>query len=798
MALAAGWMFFRAELRRRWRAWLALALIVGAFAGVVEAAAAGARRTDAAYPSLQAWSDAPDLLLFSFPGTSRTFAQFSPREVAAVPQARQAAILAGYPVASPAAAQVIAPESTLVPSRFWRRRILSGRLPDPARPDEVDISFTLAQTAHLGTGDVLHATLLTPAGRPVPFAFRIVGIDAAPSEFPPQTGTGTDTVWATPAFYRAHRSDLDNYTGVALRLRRGSADLPAVRREMSRLTGGKYVQSYPLATQAANTERSIHLQAVALWLVAALLAVISVLVLGQLLARMSFLDSVEYAALRALGLSRRTLLAVGLFRAAVIGAVGALVGTLTALAISPLLPVGLAAVAEPYPGVRADGLVFGVGVAAAVLITIAATAWPTWRAASAGPATDGLGRPAPASPGGRRRPHFLATLTSGISSVTALLGIRLALQPGGGRTAVPVRSTVASAVVGVAALTGALVFSASLGHLLATPRLYGVTWDAYVSNTQQHGVEAAIRGLTGRPGVTAWSAGYSGVPLTVQGVPTDAIAMLPSHHGDLQPVPVRGQLPSGPDEITVGEKTLAAMHARIGQTVAVSLDGFRPGRYRIVGTAVFPNISDSLSLGRGATLSVAGLRRLLPPSLSAPPLDTLLVRFRPGTGGAAGLNALAAQAARLGPFVVQGPTTPADVVNFGRVQDLPLLLGIALSLLALVTIVHLLLTSVRRRRRDFAVLRSIGLTRRQVRATISWQASTLTAVALGLGIPLGIVCGRVAWRLFAGQLGIMPVVVLPVILVLVVPAALALAVAVAAVPGESAARARPAEILRSE
>jgi hypothetical protein len=36
-------MCFRAELRRRWRAWLALALIVGAFAGVVEAAAAGAR-----------------------------------------------------------------------------------------------------------------------------------------------------------------------------------------------------------------------------------------------------------------------------------------------------------------------------------------------------------------------------------------------------------------------------------------------------------------------------------------------------------------------------------------------------------------------------------------------------------------------------------------------------------------------------------------------------------------------------------------------------------------------------------
>lgn len=176
----------------------------------------------------------------------------------------------------------------------------------------------------------------------------------------------------------------------------------------------------------------------------------------------------------------------------------------------------------------------------------------------------------------------------------------------------------------------------------------------------------------------------------------------------------------------------------------------------------------------------------------------MLLRFRPGAGGPATLDAFSARAARLGPFAIQGPATPTDVVNFGRVQDLPLLLGMALSLLALVTIVHLLLTSVRRRRRDFAVLRSIGLTRRQVRSAISWQAGTLTAVALGLGIPAGILCGRVAWRLFAGQLGILPVVVLPVILVLVVPAALALAVAVAAVPGESAARTRPAEILRGE
>ena len=56
-------LFLLAELRRRWRSWLSVALLVGAFAGVVTAAAAGARRTDSAYPRFLAWSKAPDLLI---------------------------------------------------------------------------------------------------------------------------------------------------------------------------------------------------------------------------------------------------------------------------------------------------------------------------------------------------------------------------------------------------------------------------------------------------------------------------------------------------------------------------------------------------------------------------------------------------------------------------------------------------------------------------------------------------------------------------------------------------------------
>ena len=130
---------------------------------------------------------------------------------------------------------------------------------------------------------------------------------------------------------------------------------------------------------------------------------------------------------------------------------------------------------------------------------------------------------------------------------------------------------------------------------------------------------------------------------------------------------------------------------------------------------------------------------------------------------------------------------------------MPLLVGVALGALAVMTITHLLITSVRRRWRDFAVLRTIGFTRGQIRGAVAWQAATLMAAALAAGIPAGIVCGRVAWLVFAQQLGIVAhpdVPLLPTV---------ALAAGSADprsrrcdLPGEAAARANPSTALRSE
>src|SRR5690348_2833637 len=130
--MTAIWLFLRAESRRRWRAWLSLALIVGVFAGGVVTAAAGAQRTGSAYARFLDWSKAPDAQIDADP-YNPIFARLSPAVVMRVPQAADAAVIKSFS-ATPGIVQFIAPASNAIPGSFRKRKILSGRLADPARP----------------------------------------------------------------------------------------------------------------------------------------------------------------------------------------------------------------------------------------------------------------------------------------------------------------------------------------------------------------------------------------------------------------------------------------------------------------------------------------------------------------------------------------------------------------------------------------------------------------------------------------------------------------------------------------
>ena len=83
----------------------------------------------------------------------------------------------------------------------------------------------------------------------------------------------------------------------------------------------------------------------------------------------------------------------------------------------------------------------------------------------------------------------------------------------------------------------------------------------------------------------------------------------------------------------------------------------------------------------------------------------------------------------------------------------PFVLTVVLALLALVVIGSAVYTAVRRRRHDVAVLRSMGADDRWLVRAGHWQAITATLVPVAIGIPLGVVAGRLVFRAYAENLG---------------------------------------------
>ena len=130
------------------------------------------------------------------------------------------------------------------------------------------------------------------------------------------------------------------------------------------------------------------------------------------------------------------------------------------------------------------------------------------------------------------------------------------------------------------------------------------------------------------------------------------------------------------------------------------------------------------------------------------------------------------------------------------IEDVPEVLALVLGVAVLA---QLMVVWVQRRRRDIAILKTMGFVRRQVLALVAWQSGTFAALSLLIGIPLGILVGRGAWALFAGKLGIGSSSVVPGIrIVLCVPAVLLVALMVAVGPAWFASRLQPAKVLQSE
>jgi len=375
----------------------------------------------------------------------------------------------------------------------------------------------------------------------------------------------------------------------------------------------------------------------------------------------------------------------------------------------------------------------------------------------------------------------------------------MAFEAGRGRTAVPVRTAFVGAVAGALGVVAVLTFASSLHHLVTTPARYGWTWDLQVEDPAAHPGDARVCSDVDTKLVDERSleavAAVCQLDVEVDGRPVTGYGFVPLR-GAIDATVVAGRAPANPGEVALGASTLDALNKRIGDDVRVS-GGAGTVRYRIVGRVVLPPqgpTSEPQPLADGATFTGAGLARVDEPGDGS---TDFFVRFAPGIDPVvAGRHIEALPGISV---LARRPALPVEVARVRQVDWLPGVLAAFMGVLAVVAVGHALVTAVGRRRSGLAVLKTLGFTRLQVRATVVWQATALSVAGLAVGVPLGIVAGRIVWRLVADGLGVSTAPTVPVVGVLAtIVGAIAIANLTAALPARAASRTQPAVVLRSE
>jgi hypothetical protein len=490
----------------------------------------------------------------------------------------------------------------------------------------------------------------------------------------------------------------------------------------------------------------------------------------------------------------------------VIGAViiGAVLAAGVAIGLSSLTPLGPVRSVDPFSGIAFDWTVLGLGLL--VLIV------------GLGAVAGALGyRGAPHRVARRRRRRgnrgailARAAATSGLAP-SAVTGIRFAVEPSNGKNAAPVRSAIVGGVLAIVVVVATLIFGASLHTLVSRPALYGWNWD-YELRSAYSGIsnipEAKATPLLDQDtDIAAWTGVYfatlqiDGITVPVLGSDTDA---------PVGPSILSGHALRAANEVVVGASTLAQLHKQIGDTVEVINGAGSPATLVIVGTAALPAVGIATALHMELATGAVVSQTLIPDGdrgfgeRDGP--EAYFVRLRSGVDPASARRTLEAVADGMGndtqhdgPVTVLAVQRPAEIVNYRAIGTTPTLLGGGLALGAVSALALTLIASVRRRRRDLAVLRMLGFTNHQLAAAIAWQSTVAVGIATIIGVPTGIIVGRSLWTRFADAIHVVPQPTVSVLsIVFIAVGALVLANLVAAIPARSAARTPATLLLRAE
>jgi len=844
----------RLRARATWRArrgtYLALVLLVGLVGGLAMGAVAAARRTQSAFTTFLASTDPSNVTVSVFGGPTNGGGTVSLRpsvveRVARLRGVRHVGVAVipgivplgtdGSPVLDDATLVSVLPIMSENGMLFHQDRlaVVAGRAADPRRADEMEMTATAARVLGVHVGERLAFGAYTlgqeygaPGVRPsVAFHATVVGLV--------QFGNAVvqDDIDRTPTFevftqaLERRLFDRPDPAGLqaltyGIQLVRGDAGVNAFEAAFARIVPpGTSYAFHAVAPVTTKVDRTVEPISIALAVFGGVAALAVLLVAAQILARQVHAEAEDQEVLRALGASPAMVGADAVGAMVVALAAGTALALAVAVALSPLAPLGPVRTVFPGPFLGADWVVLGAGAGVLLGGLGALSVVLAWRA--------GARR-------AQRAPGALPTVTAravGAAAaslpVPAVLGARMALESGRGRTAVPVRSALLGAVLTVALVSASLTFGAGLQSLVSHPALYGWNWTSML-NASNDVPPQALAALGRDRDVAAWTGyDYNDVEIDGQEVPV----LIVQDHPAVTPPMLSGHPARTGRQIVLGPATMAQLHTHVGATVTL-VYGSRadapvyipPVRLTVVGTATMPAVgfasvvSDHTSMGTGGLVTVgveppAFQQAVLDPDPTLDGPDLVFVRLRPGVGRAAGLaglrriaavanRALAALPDGAGAgytVTVTGVQRPAEIVNYGSMGATPALLAASLALGAVVALGLTLQTSVRRRRHDLALLKTLGLTQGQLAWAVAWQATVSAVVGVVVGLPLGIALGRWLWTLFARLIDAVPQPSVPVAAMVVVGVgAVILANVVAAVPGRTAARTPTALLLRTD
>lgn len=806
MRMTAAWA--RLEWQRRWRSLFVLALLVALSTATVLAAVAGARRGQTAGGRLVARTlPATVTVLPNQPGFDWARIRALPEVAALATFAVSGFVLDGYPLSDQNTG--FPPGDSQIMRTIERPVVLQGRLLDPSRVDEVDVTPRFPASYGKGVGGTLTLQLATPrqidAGynpssglppRGPKIRARIVGVIRSPWLSDNVGATGV--VYGSPALLARYRANILGARGqipinALVRLKGGDAAVPRFRADLARVTGRSDIDVWDNRVVLGDPFLRVTGYEAACLLAFGLAALAAAFFLiGQSVARYTAASVSDLQVLRAPGMTPRQATAAACAAPFAAAVAGATLGVAGAVAASWWMPIGAASLAEPHPGIEVDWAILGTGWAAAPFLVLAGSAVAAATALAASRAQQPP-----------RRSAVAAAAARAGAPVPVLIGTRFALEPGRGQSALPVRPALIGAVAGVLGVLAAFTFSAGISDAAANPARFGQTnqLEGWLGQNGQDVGPAGpvLRTVAASHDVTGVNDARVAVAQSGR-VSITTYTYAPVGGKRLPVVLTAGRMPAAPGEIVLAPTTARQLNAAAGGTVRLT-GGARPVVARVTGIGFVPEGSHN-EYDSGAWITGAGYDRLFRGAHYAFKFHVSQVVVRPGVNVAAAARRLHALAASVhgGAGISFGPPiVPQVIVEIKDVAGLPLALAGFLVLLAAGAVGHALATAVRRRRGELAILRALGMTRMQSRLVVVTQASVLAAIGLALGVPLGVASGRVIWRLVAQST---PLAYHPPLavwaLVLIGPLALLAATLLAAWPGHRAARLRTAQVLRAE